>query len=490
MQRFAPVAALLPLAVACCSESTVSNPLKGPAFGFESGTRLRARVRVGEGGSRLLVGWRDSKLGAPCRFATAEDGATRCIPEGVDVVFLDAACTQPIGARDPSCGPPASYASVTMAGETCNGVTHAFRIKELLVPITERVYVGGSAGAGCTRSGKLDERIETYALEPMDPLELVEATLAREPKSDHLGLEVLVAKDGARQPRSLYDATHGRCFSIAGALGGGEDRCIPDAVAWATYAADPACKERVAYQLQSGTSCPRADVVVDYAFEDCGVRTRFFATGADVKLDDVYTASPPTCAPVRSQPSLYASLKRDHVFYRIADPIAASTFPKLRTTPLGPGRLAVPTLATDDGTALAPARPDTFFDTNLGTPCRVYPFPDRINRCVPADAATIAEPTYDGDECTHEVVGIARVPGCPSAAIPTYAMRVTGDACGSEIGARAVHRLGTVARDLSTYFVKNEAGNCTPRPGAGDVFVDVLGEVPPDDLGLIAEAIE
>jgi hypothetical protein len=307
---------------------------------------------------------------------------------------------------------------------------------------------------------------------------------------------VLTADDGARQTRGLFDGDRktdddsGRCFSIAGAIGGGEDRCVPDAIAWATYAADAGCKQPVAYQVRPTTACPRADVVVAYASQNCSVAASYFAAGEQVSIDSVFYGAAPTCTALRAQPSLYNELNRDHIFYDVGAPIPATTFPALLTTPMGPGRLQVPTLTAPDGTPLAAARPDTFFDTTLGMSCRVSPFPDGVSRCVPADAAPIGSPAFSDDACTREVVGIAATSGCEGGPPPAYAVRVTGAACGGDVITTAVAAVGRTTQKLDAFYAVDSTGKCVREAGTAGTFADVLDELPVDSLAIVNERVE
>ena len=498
--RWAPLVVALPpllVSLASCADDTRINPVTGPAVGFTAGSRLRPRTRAGDRGSRLLVGWQDTKLSVACQFATAEDGESRCIPSGADLVFQDPLCSQPVAVVDPSCNEALPvFASATFASDACGGAVHAFRLGDPITLASTHVYLGGGEIPGCSHTADLAPGIATYATVPVDPTELVKATLVHETTTDRLGVEVLTADDGARQTRGLFDgdresdASNGRCFSIAGAIGGGEDRCVPDAIAWATYAADPACKQPVAYQVRPTASCPRADVVVAYASQNCSVSASYFSRGDEVSIDDVFSGVAPTCTSLRAQPSLYNELNRDHRFYGVGAPVAATTFPRLVTTPMGPGRLQVPTLTVDDGTPLAAARPDTFFDTTLGIACRVSPFPDGVARCVPVDAAPITSPAFSDDACTREIVGIAATSGCEGGPPPAYAIRVTGVACGNDVLTTAVLGVGRTTQKLDAFYTVDASGKCVREAGTAGTFADVLDEVPVANLAIVNERVE
>lgn len=490
--RWASAAVLLPVALACCRDGGI-NPVPGTPIGFQSGTRLRAHVRGSRPGARVLVGWRDTSLDADCTFLTAEDGKIRCVPRGANVLFTDELCMMPVAAvsRDCDGGSPPAFARATFKSETtCAGFARAYRVKAPTTVRNGHVYVGGGAAGACVRATQLDPGAAAYALEPVAPEELVAAVETRTAKTDQLGLEVLVADDGAREVNGLYDArTRLRCFSIAGAIGGGQDRCIPSDVAWATYAADAACRTKVAYQLApSVAACPKPSVVVAYARSGCEVAASYFAPGDSVRIDKVWSGSATTCAPLLAQPALYVELERDHVFYAVGDALPDATYPRLQTANVGLGRLAVPILTADDGTPLAPARTDQLYDTTLDALCRVLTFPDGAKRCVPMSAPAIVSPSYSDPACTREVVGLSASPGC-AAAPPAYAVRVAAAACSSDGAATQVVALAKDTQTLTGYYAYDTKGTCTPQ-GQPGTFVAVTGDVPSAALATVVDAIE
>ncbi len=490
--RWASVGIVLPVALICCKDEGI-NPVPGAPVGYLSGSRLRARVRSSVPGARLLAGWRDTTLGVDCSFVTAEDGETRCVPAGAQIVFLDPLCASPVGVVNPDCaanGPPRFASATFLSDATCSGVVRAYRLGDEVTLRSRHVYIGGGASGACLRATQLDPAAVAYGLEPVAPEALVKGTLTHTPKTDRLGLEVLVADDGARQVSGLYDVgTRRRCFSIAGAIGGGEDRCIPDAVAWATYAADAKCASKVAYQVHPTTSCPAPSVVVAYGYDGCDVRASYFTPGATVDINQVFSGSAPVCTSLRQQPALYTTLERDHVFFQVGAPLAAATFAPLRAQTTGLGRLAVPVLAAGDGTELAPPRTDTFFDTTLGAPCRAYIFPDGAKRCIPSDALPIASPSYSDEACTSEIVGVPEAPGCAETTVPSYGVRVSGSACATEVAASRLVRLGAELQKLRAYYTNDANGACV-RQAQGGTFASVGADVPTSSLAVVTETIE
>lgn len=90
-------------------------------LGYENGSRLRARVFVGEDGSKQFLGWHDTELDIDCAFARAPNGSYRCFPTDTTfdsgIYFTDSSCN--IEAVIAACEP--KYITRVQAG--CDGGT-------------------------------------------------------------------------------------------------------------------------------------------------------------------------------------------------------------------------------------------------------------------------------------------------------------------------------------------------------------------------------
>ncbi len=91
--------------------------------GFVSGSRLKTRVFTASDGAVEYRGFYDSQLNVDCRFGTANDGETRCLPQGAGLTagpyFADAACTAPIALGFCSGTPPAYVFKPTAGAASC-----------------------------------------------------------------------------------------------------------------------------------------------------------------------------------------------------------------------------------------------------------------------------------------------------------------------------------------------------------------------------------
>jgi hypothetical protein len=124
----------------------------------KSGTRLKARMLIGEDGSRQWnYGWHDSQRDEDCTFTLASDGVMRCLPMTAAAsavgsgYFADAACSQPlafVAVVGPCNGntqkPPKS---AYRAGPLC-GATYSYEIYEVGAAFDgATIYV--KSGASC-----------------------------------------------------------------------------------------------------------------------------------------------------------------------------------------------------------------------------------------------------------------------------------------------------------------------------------------------------
>lgn len=94
---------------------------------YESGDRLKMRVGDSPDGARHFIGWFDEELGIACAFATATDGAQRCLPAvamNVASFFADDGCTQPLGFHNPCSTSPEYMRRV----DVCTGEQDIYRV--------------------------------------------------------------------------------------------------------------------------------------------------------------------------------------------------------------------------------------------------------------------------------------------------------------------------------------------------------------------------
>jgi len=212
---------------------------------------ISADVPVAQGGERLeawgyLLGeasvfraFRDTKLGVECSFAPTESAPGperlyRCAPEtGVDVIYLDAKCSQPMFWRGYGTTPPGGLVSaqLTSGKATWSAVPgtppaprQAFRFGERTVEhgAYDEVFArdeDGSCRPGASEPGHVNAGIGD--LIPVDASQFVSAKGRRLALADGGEVERLLAEDGAQMNLGVINddgafcevQTFGRCVT-------------------------------------------------------------------------------------------------------------------------------------------------------------------------------------------------------------------------------------------------------------------------------------
>jgi hypothetical protein len=132
----------------------MTDPVPSAKADPTSGSRLKAKYRTGEDGSKEYLSslWYDSERQEDCTFATAADGKERCMPSSQATItfFADAACMQPLAVGSAACAP--KYA-MTFEQSTCSAaVVRIYSIGATTTPA--KLYV--SANGTCINAGPAD----------------------------------------------------------------------------------------------------------------------------------------------------------------------------------------------------------------------------------------------------------------------------------------------------------------------------------------------
>jgi hypothetical protein len=184
---------------------------------WQSGSRLRARVRSGEGAS-IFIGWFDSKFNQACAFARAEDGLLRCLPDTHAIVtYADSACTQPLDVSGTAPQPTPLYGT---SSDVCDRTVYR---AEGNVTALRNEYVR-STGGGCTFTNQSGWEYEGATR--VDPSEFVAATISTRPIDAALEARVLVADDGAQRVLGGRDIAHDAPCTL-GSAADGTSVCAP-----------------------------------------------------------------------------------------------------------------------------------------------------------------------------------------------------------------------------------------------------------------------
>jgi hypothetical protein len=213
-------------------------PAQSPPYG-----RLIRLTTTFADGAFEAGAWHDTKLDMDCWFNTAGDGSERCLPSSWGATgqfFADASCTTMLGSIS-SCD-----------ASTVRFVADSSRTSFYEVTGPHAGSVWQKNGTQCTPySGTTAVALD---VKPVSLSDFVAATLGVDATQSGTRIQrrMTTSADGARQPRSWYDAQLGvECgFSIAG---DGKLRCMPtDLASVDEFRADIGCKQPLAWGTRDG----------------------------------------------------------------------------------------------------------------------------------------------------------------------------------------------------------------------------------------------
>ncbi len=276
-----------------------------------------------EDGARGFRGWRDDKSGLDCLFATAADGATRCLPVPTAFVqedtFADGTCATPAAGGERSSCTTTAYAAKVDA-KTCPVRMSVFRGG----PRLSRVYQSRLGGCAAVA---LAPGTAFYAIaEELPPSSFAAASPggALAGGTTRLVPAVSSTPAGAARIGSFFDEKLGR-FCRAEVAGDGVLRCLPFGNAGANVAfADAAC----AVALADGPASACVPALAQRLERDfCPVRRRIFRI-AQPHSGQVYVVGARGCTLI---PVVIA---REKAFYALGAEILPEEFVAVtRVTP-------------------------------------------------------------------------------------------------------------------------------------------------------------
>lgn len=138
----------------------LTDPVPDAAADPISGSRLKAKFRMGDDGSKAYLPyvWFDSQRNEDCSFVTAADGKERCLPiqgYNASISYLDAACTQPVAVGSPGCAP--TYA-VEIGYLTCSTLQYHLYPAGAAIQLPLKLY----AKSGNVCSAKMPDPSYAY----------------------------------------------------------------------------------------------------------------------------------------------------------------------------------------------------------------------------------------------------------------------------------------------------------------------------------------
>jgi hypothetical protein len=371
-----------------------------PHFDFTSGGRLRARVITGDGAEPLLQAIFDSERRQDCQFLPASDGQLRCLPVVPEPFqntgrFSDPECRFAIYAPRATCSGAARFASVYRSRTGCSDRA-GYEVYQLAPTRPGPSYHRGLRGC-------VPATAPAGGLTPTTPAPVADWVAGTEqlrPDTGRLRARQVQSDDGGRFTLALVDTTYGwDCHTaIDQTLAG---RCVQPRTGTGLFA-DAGCTEPA---FLSGDPCPRAPVI-DGTEQVRGV-------GSRVEGEVFAGESGGRCQPFE--------LKLPGTYFRYGEVLGPLTFPAVRLTRTGTGRLLRDTVE-HEGQLLSRPYP-AYFDQTLGGSCT----PQRTDqglRCVsvaplhsggvePAFAdAACTRPLHACHDCEGEAMGIFSSDSC------------------------------------------------------------------------------
>jgi hypothetical protein len=325
----------------------------------KSGTRLRAIFASTPDTSKFFqFEWFDSTLGSRCRFASAADGQSRCLPlpprnafdHGIVRYYRDNTCGEPLLPADQSCG--TNYGT-----RNVNGLVSIHRLGQ-----PQRVDQAFSLRTN--QAGKLEcqptEIVGTrdfFTLSTVVPPETFVATSSNgaEPVSGRrIWPIVRTTSDGMRVRTGWWDSKLSQECTLRRGFDGTQ-RCMPYLAFRSPLSAfaDPGCTQPVAVSSTSaeGTMVRVVDANV------CPARETLYRTQVAPAATTVYRKTTTSCTAV----TVPAGAK----VFMVRDMVPNEEFVPFTEARSGTGRLQQRVLTSSEGSVERPTYPldTTFSDT-------------------------------------------------------------------------------------------------------------------------------
>jgi hypothetical protein len=337
-----------------------------------SGTRLKGLYVQAENGVHDRWLW-DDELQTICESRQAEDGSLRCLPklelraqmDGVETVYRDAACTEPLFPENAACTKAYGYRKAKVGYAIFS-----------LGPAETPAAAFRLGASGCEPvSGPLKGRYFTAGatLAP-DRFVLNTGERAVGPPGQRIHRMMASFADGAMVLEFVFrdTATNGDCQIFVAA--DGVPRCLPLNVSPGVPAiySDDQCTRRVAVSL-AGRPAPLL-VATDGS---CPQVTRVFEPGARLAPDQLYEKARAGCVPhVDDNPDL--------VFSDRGAEVSPARYAPFREVEGPPGRIQQRHYVNEDGVAVRASQSDS----QTGDRCLFVPTAKGW-RCLPLEGSSV-----------------------------------------------------------------------------------------------------
>ncbi len=358
-------------------------PDDDPTDGVVSGSRL-AISHWELGGARVLVDglgrYHDKLRDEDCVPMPWTDGGVYCTPRGsfpydtLELVYADAACTQPVAFTRSTCGSPPPTVRVTDA-------RHVARLFEVgAARDATPYYRGGSSCFGPYQvSAQSPGRLFDVGTEIL-PAELVQMTPGTPRGTGRIRQRDWETADGSRTPADVYDQT----LRADGEATMNDPThvtirpLVTQDVPRSPFFRDASCTHP-AVEVPDGAPPP---AVLMRRGDGCHWPS-YLARGPEVTTQ-LYLGDPTACAATSRPPG--------QRWFVIGDPIQ---LPVLARGPRDTDDRIAPIYLTGDDITI---RDQAVFDTRRGEDCWIAPFADGTHRCV-GDAAQVTSTWFADPAC-------------------------------------------------------------------------------------------
>lgn len=445
-----------------------------------SGSRLRVRSLVADGGVRMFLSFLDQQRMESCVFRSV--GATwACVPERT--LFANAF-------SDPSCTLPATYDE--QGGSACDAGVEAL-LSSAPTPSSTctqepapRFFRGTRAAAsvgtwyvradgGCVAEQPDPLRSIVVGAGAEVPLSSFAQARIERVSRGALTAAFLVSDDGARQLQWVEQADSGIVARPVNMRDGG-GWFLPDGESYVMADspdfADPTCTSMPAAYSYFTCGEPGPWVTSFDQVGACGVTISVRPRGPRFAIDAGYTKQAGVCMPDMSNKKLY----------QVGPAAPLDTFPRARQSLVGQGAVRSSTVVDVAG---MPAEISREFLID-GVPCNVQLASDGTQRCVTRHQASVA-PFFSDSSCTNPLMTVSMVL-CGSTPTPPFIVGVAGDRNGNvDFCAPVIAR--RVLRRFTGAMVYTLTGACTGMPApSGEYFETEL--VPPAQLEKFSLVVE
>ena len=444
----------------------------------EGGTTTDVGLLIPKSGSRIEVtgvvagdqilgmgGVVDKQHATSCAVQQAADGIPRCLPQGGDIVFADAACTKPLFhvQGGSTCPPEVPAYAVYASGSLCPSIKlNVVQVGPLYSdPSVQTNYAYDSDTGSCTVPIHGFDSYYATAPSPASDWVAFERKLVQ--VSDELGVEVWQGQDGSRIPGSFRLLPSDVACEPLGPLGSPSamlpNHCIPRDRAYdiGVFYADSACTNVVS--VAQSLTCDRPTITQAIPDPSTCTAGHYFQIDRQVSLDSLYSDMGQTPDQTSCHPLTLPSVPPGTRGYVRGPEIDVGRYPAMQLVAEGTGRIQ-PLYWESNGRKFQLAGAGDAFDLQLGTSCSPTKFADRKTRCVPP-MGSLDAPIYGDAACTVPLYAPLTPPAPCSTPPPAWvAQPSNASVCGaSSIGpVRSV----TGAHHGKVYGQVTPTGTCTP----------------------------